>query len=256
MWQLGIELSRLYIKLFGIYSLTVSSRYLPPECFGENPRISSKVDVWSLGVVFYQMLYGVRPFGEGLSQVTRWHRSRRVWREIIPHLGMSHHLFGDNDRSSEVKSRRQENVEDDIPLFHDFTLAPATFGKSKTFLAVLCTVQRNGPPLMITFDTRNGRPFISLASPLFLRLPILSPFSGKNSSWESYRERESSGFPFEALGVRGSEVVHSLLPDLHACNPPRRARHVQPSVSHGDKPKTRSMIIGVCTRWVGARGKT
>eukprot|EP00903_Cladosiphon_okamuranus_P007033 g6838.t1 len=42
--------------------------YLPPECFGDNPRISSKVDVWSLGVIFYQILYGVRPFGEGLSQ--------------------------------------------------------------------------------------------------------------------------------------------------------------------------------------------
>ncbi|CAM9986686.1 unnamed protein product [Scytosiphon promiscuus] len=42
--------------------------YLPPECFGDNPRISSKVDVWSLGVIFYQILYGIRPFGEGLSQ--------------------------------------------------------------------------------------------------------------------------------------------------------------------------------------------
>ncbi|CAM9865471.1 unnamed protein product [Ectocarpus sp. 12 AP-2014] len=42
--------------------------YLPPECFGDNPRISSKVDVWSLGVIFYQILYGVRPFGEGFSQ--------------------------------------------------------------------------------------------------------------------------------------------------------------------------------------------
>lgn len=35
--------------------------YLPPECFvvGKNPpKISSKVDVWSLGVIFYQCLYG------------------------------------------------------------------------------------------------------------------------------------------------------------------------------------------------------
>lgn len=36
-------------------------RYLPPECFvmGKGPpKISSKVDVWSVGVIFYQCLYG------------------------------------------------------------------------------------------------------------------------------------------------------------------------------------------------------
>lgn len=35
--------------------------YLPPECFvvGKSPpKISSKVDVWSVGVIFYQCLYG------------------------------------------------------------------------------------------------------------------------------------------------------------------------------------------------------
>ena len=35
--------------------------YLPPECFvvGKNPpKISSKVDVWSIGVIFYQCIYG------------------------------------------------------------------------------------------------------------------------------------------------------------------------------------------------------
>jgi tousled-like kinase len=34
--------------------------YLPPEVFetSNTPKISSKVDVWSVGVIFYQMLYG------------------------------------------------------------------------------------------------------------------------------------------------------------------------------------------------------
>lgn len=44
--------------------------YLPPECFvmDENVRISNKVDVWSIGVIFFQMIFGKRPFGDGQSQ--------------------------------------------------------------------------------------------------------------------------------------------------------------------------------------------
>ncbi|XP_051034866.1 serine/threonine-protein kinase tousled-like 2 isoform X3 [Phodopus roborovskii] len=45
--------------------------YLPPECFvvgKEPPKISNKVDVWSVGVIFYQCLYGRKPFGHNQSQ--------------------------------------------------------------------------------------------------------------------------------------------------------------------------------------------
>ena len=72
--------------------------YLPPECFvvGKNPpKISSKVDVWSIGVIFYQCLYGKKvsrpsfdiknrltssplPLSCSLSGTTS--RRRRYWR--------------------------------------------------------------------------------------------------------------------------------------------------------------------------------
>lgn len=46
-------------------------RYLPPETFvigHAPPKISSKVDVWSVGVIFYQCIYGKKPFGNEQSQ--------------------------------------------------------------------------------------------------------------------------------------------------------------------------------------------
>lgn len=52
--------------------------YQPPECFVTNttPLISNKVDVWSVGVMFFQMLFGRRPFAEGQSQ-------REIWQQKL-----------------------------------------------------------------------------------------------------------------------------------------------------------------------------
>lgn len=47
--------------------------YLPPECFTQEPsRICSKVDVWSTGVIFFEMLFNSRPFGSKLSHQKMW----------------------------------------------------------------------------------------------------------------------------------------------------------------------------------------
>ncbi|PRD25655.1 UNVERIFIED_CONTAM: tlk2 [Trichonephila clavipes] len=60
------------VRLYDVFEIDANS-YLPPECFvvGKSPpKISSKVDVWSVGVIFYQCLYGKKPFGHNQSQAT------------------------------------------------------------------------------------------------------------------------------------------------------------------------------------------
>ena len=79
--------------------------YLPPECFvvGDSaPQISSKVDVWAVGVMFYQMLYGKRPFGEGLSQ------ERILTSQAI--LNATEVIFPENTREIKVSSEAKEFI--------------------------------------------------------------------------------------------------------------------------------------------------
>ena len=62
--------------------------YLPPETFNEDyPQICEKVDVWSLGVIFFELLYGKKPFGHGSSQLDVYNRELilKAYKVDFPH---------------------------------------------------------------------------------------------------------------------------------------------------------------------------
>lgn len=46
--------------------------YQAPECFEMSttnpPMINSKVDIWSVGVIFFELLFGQKPFGHDKTQ--------------------------------------------------------------------------------------------------------------------------------------------------------------------------------------------
>lgn len=46
--------------------------YLPPEIFDQSSKsmIDQKVDIWSVGVIFYELIYGIKPFAHNISQET------------------------------------------------------------------------------------------------------------------------------------------------------------------------------------------
>lgn len=52
--------------------------YLPPECFEtghEPPKISSKVDIWSVGIIFFQCLFGKKVCNQSYANLivkTTW----------------------------------------------------------------------------------------------------------------------------------------------------------------------------------------
>lgn len=59
--------------------------YAAPETFqrGKGVLITPSVDTWSLGIIFYEMLYGQRPFGTEMSQISFAKQSEHLFAETI-----------------------------------------------------------------------------------------------------------------------------------------------------------------------------
>ena len=55
-------------RTFSVLVPTFSMSPGLPSCSLGPNNSSNKVDVWSIGVIYFQMLYGRRPFGDGQSQ--------------------------------------------------------------------------------------------------------------------------------------------------------------------------------------------
>ena len=97
--------------------------YLPPECFirdRENPiLISTKVDIWSLGIIFFEMIYGFRPFGRFLSQ-------ERILKEGIMLKAHTVNFPSKPNVSTEtkefIKKALAYNQEDRLDVFEAFQL--------------------------------------------------------------------------------------------------------------------------------------
>ncbi|RHW72981.1 tousled-like kinase I [Trypanosoma brucei equiperdum] len=133
--------------------------YLPPECFDTTatPRISNKVDVWSCGVIFYQMLFGRRPFAEGESQ-------QQIWQNKLI-VSSAHTLtFPDTPRvSQEAKDLIQKCLEyhpadryDVMQLSQDPYLQRNTRRLSRTERTLPAATQNSSTTVVTTAAAASG----------------------------------------------------------------------------------------------------
>jgi len=86
-----------------------STPYLPPEAFGESPYDCDKVDVWSCGVVLYNIIFETMPWYIANDTDTNFVRYRRT-RQIY---GMFNHYFTEESRHI-IRSRLNRLLECDV----------------------------------------------------------------------------------------------------------------------------------------------
>src|SRR5690606_116545 len=58
-------------SMFGSDTIVGALPYMAPEVIRNAKDLSPAADIWSIGAVLFELLTGTRPFGEGLSAVSR-----------------------------------------------------------------------------------------------------------------------------------------------------------------------------------------
>ncbi|KAL3320805.1 Serine/threonine-protein kinase tousled-like 2 [Cichlidogyrus casuarinus] len=148
--------------------------YLPPECFetcgDEPPKINSKVDIWSVGVIFYQCLFGKKPFGHNMSQADILHQNTILQARHITFPSVPKVSEGAKEFIRRCCTYKKEVRPDVFQLSNDDYLKPKAQLKHHLDLASLpgpsgtphhpTSLPQNAVTSLVTGNNSNSLPYI------------------------------------------------------------------------------------------------
>ncbi|TGZ46893.1 hypothetical protein CRM22_011069 [Opisthorchis felineus] len=151
--------------------------YLPPECFEtgrEPPKISSKVDIWSVGVIFFQCLFGKKPFGHNMSQADILHENTILHARNIVFPSTTKVSDGAKEFIRKCCTYRKELRPDVFQLCNDDYLKPKAQLKHNLDTSTLPGPVGNPPTSCLLSSYSSGN--LASLTPSSPNQQMLSPF--------------------------------------------------------------------------------